>query len=40
MIYNSGDLHGDQSAYIVTSAKFQSAKRGDVVICAAEIAGA
>jgi hypothetical protein len=40
MIYVTGDLHGGDSSYHVTSAKFKPAKRGDIVLCCGDFGGA
>lgn len=39
MIYISGDLHGGESSYYVTSAQFKPAKRGDIVLCCGDFGG-
>ncbi|MBK5275554.1 MAG: metallophosphoesterase [Desulfuromonadales bacterium] len=39
MIYVTGDLHGGESSYHVSSAQFKPAKRGDIVICCGDFGG-
>lgn len=39
MIYVTGDLHGGESAYHVSSAMFKPAKRGDIVLCCGDLGG-
>lgn len=39
MIYVTGDLHGGESSYHVTSAKFRPAKKGDIVLCCGDFGG-
>jgi hypothetical protein len=39
MIYITGDLHGGETAYHVSSAKFKPAKRGDIVLCCGDLGG-
>ncbi|MDA8428220.1 MAG: metallophosphoesterase [Geobacteraceae bacterium] len=39
MIYVTGDLHGGDSSYHVTSAKFTPAKKGDIVLCCGDFGG-
>ncbi len=38
-IYITGDLHGGESSYHITSAKFKPAKRGDIVLCCGDFGG-
>ena len=39
MIYVTGDLHGGNSSYHVSSAQFKPAKRGDIVLCCGDFGG-
>lgn len=39
MIYVTGDLHGGQTSYHVSPAKFKPAKRGDIVLCCGDFGG-
>ena len=39
MIFISGDLHGGNSSYYITSAQFRPAKRGDIVLCCGDFGG-
>lgn len=39
MIYITGDLHGGDSSYHITAAKFRPAKRGDIVLCCGDFGG-
>lgn len=39
MLYVTGDLHGGDTAYHVTSGMFRPAKKGDVVLCTGDFGG-
>lgn len=39
MIYITGDLHGGETAYHVSSKNFSSAKQGDIVLCCGDFGG-
>jgi len=39
MIWLTGDLHGGDSAWHISSSRFKEGQRGDVVICLGDLGG-
>lgn len=39
MIWLTGDLHGGETAWHISSSKFKEGKRGDIVICLGDLGG-
>ncbi|WP_224981178.1 metallophosphoesterase [Geomonas agri] len=39
MIYVTGDLHGGETSWHVSSANFKPAKKGDIVLCCGDLGG-